>query len=163
MIFGKKSESLAQLTERLQSYSAIVVTLIGVAFGCDAFAVISAPATAELLQQANDIIMVAVMLGAALMFWMWVRLSPASRCKGEPEGFITDVSKKATLYAWTLTALLLIFWAPILDAAALDWPVAVVTELTVAASMLVYGAAFFLLSRESGDDADDFLSDEAPE
>ncbi len=147
------SASPAEAKDRHIRMAALGLLLIALKFGLDATAHFVSPETAELLDYGTIAASIgAVLLILPLVFYKVFRLDPRDRAVYfSDQSFAMDALKRAQVFSWSVTFLLLVFLEILVDE-----PGALAPGFYLQAALTVMlgstAVAFLVLSRDPGEE-----------
>ena len=154
---AERQENAAQFYDRFLKFVALGSFVLALPYGVGAIRHFVSPEMKEYLEIAK---MVFAVSGAAIVFPYFVKfMRLKKKCVGNYEaqsGFIMEVYRKATEYAFSSTFILLIFMEPVAGEFLTDVPAVLYVHFALTVALLTLSGSFFFMSRGDDDLDDEF-------
>lgn len=153
--------STAQTIEKFMQRTAMGTFLLAVSYsvGIAEYLVSEeAAATLNLIQKPLGILVILIVAPAV---WSLIRIGafrPKPGC-AEPESFVKDMLARASTLAFSITFVTLLALQVLSEKLFTDQPPAFFIQIALMVSLYVFSVSFFVLSRDTDDDGNDFEED----
>lgn len=156
-------ESAAQFYDRFLGRTTFGLFLLAFALVIDCIGYFVEPGTQDLLRYGRRALSVIIVLaiGPVVLKLLWMRWKDKSSCR-EPESFVVEIYKKASMHGFTFIALTLVALQGYLGTVESPLPAQFFIKAILAATLMVTSISFYLQMRveEEDDDFEDTFDDE---
>lgn len=158
---AKTPLSPAQFVDKFITRTAIGVFLVSLAYAVSVFEQLLAGEGVEILDKVGKALGIAAIVIVLPGFISLIRRRKSLNIgSDEPEGFVTDVYKRAAERAFALTFIFLLFMDVMTGRALSNLSAEVAVKMVIAVSLAIFSVSFYLFNRVSDDDTDGFADEE---
>ena len=158
---SNKTESMPQFIDRFLIRTALGVLLMSLAYGSAGVSFLVGPPVHDWLESAQLVLSLgAVAVVLPVFVKLFVMRRGIARIECGPEGFISGAFRKAGSNAFTCAFVVLVVLEPISRRWLTDLPTSFFLNALLCLILGTFGAAFFLLSRDTGPEDDLDLGDD---
>ncbi len=162
-MFSGNNLSPAQFVDRFMTRTALGIFLVSLAYGASVFERLLEGETVAILDKLGLALGIGAIVIVLPQFISLIKRRKSLELgSGEPEGFVTDVYKRAAERAFALTFVFLLFMDIMTGRTLSGLSAEVAIKIVIAVSLAIFSISFYLFNRVDDEDLDEFEDETRP-